>query len=55
MTKAGAHAVASRVVTARINGGGPFAYLKATLEAVATGHPQDRNDQNLPWNFTPSS
>ncbi|WP_407674065.1 transposase domain-containing protein, partial [Paracoccus beibuensis] len=30
-------------------------YLRATLEAVATGHPQARIDDLLPWNFEPSS
>jgi len=30
-------------------------YLKATLEAIANGHPQARIDDLLPWNFQPSS
>lgn len=47
--------IASLIETARINGVEPFAYLKATLEAIASGHPQDRIDELLPWNFTPSS
>jgi len=29
-------------------------YLKATLEAIAAGHPKNRIDDLLPWNFTPS-
>jgi|GEM_PF-2639883 len=29
-------------------------YLKATLTAIANGHPQSRLDELLPWNFTPS-
>lgn len=29
-------------------------YLKATLTAVANGHPQSRIDDLLPWNFRPS-
>ncbi|MGR3469337.1 MAG: transposase domain-containing protein, partial [Paracoccus sp. (in: a-proteobacteria)] len=33
----------------------PFAYLKATLEAVAVGHPQAQIDDLLPWNFKLSS
>ena len=33
----------------------PFAYLKATLDAVARGHPSDRLDDLLPWNFRPAS
>ena len=31
-----------------------FAYLKATLTAIADGHPQSCLDDLLPWNFTPS-
>ena len=31
--------IASLVETAKMNGVNPHAYLKATLEAVATGHP----------------
>jgi len=29
----------------------PFAYMKFLLEAIATGHPQARIDELLPWNF----
>lgn len=47
--------IASLIETAKINGVEPFAYLKATLEAIAAGHPQGRIDELLPWNFTPSS
>ena len=47
--------IASLIETAKINGVEPFAYLKATLEAIATGHPQGRIDELLPWNFKPSS
>ncbi|EFO28718.1 transposase IS66 [Roseibium sp. TrichSKD4] len=32
----------------------PFAYLKATIEAIANGHPKSRIDVRLPWNFNPS-
>jgi hypothetical protein len=35
----------------KLNGVDPYAYLKATLEAVAAGHPQSRLDESLPWNF----
>ncbi|MBD9529999.1 transposase domain-containing protein, partial [Paracoccus sp. PAR01] len=30
-------------------------YLKATLTAIANGHPQSRLDDLLPWSFKPSS
>ena len=47
--------IASLIETAKLNGVEPFAYLKATLEAIANGHPQARIDDLLPWNFQPSS
>jgi hypothetical protein len=47
--------IASLIETAKINGVDPFAYLRATLEAIANGHPQNRIDDLLPWNFQPSS
>lgn len=47
--------IASLVATAKVNGVEPFAYLKATLEAVAAGHPQAKIDVLLPWNFKPAS
>ncbi|WP_188744986.1 transposase domain-containing protein, partial [Roseovarius pacificus] len=31
------------------------AYLKATLEAIAAGHPKSQIDDLLPWNFDSSS
>lgn len=47
--------IASLIGTAKVNGVEPFTYLKATLEAIAAGHPKSRIDELLPWNFTPSS
>ena len=47
--------IASLIETAKINGVEPFAYLKATLEAIAQGHPKDRLDEPLPWNCAPAS
>jgi hypothetical protein len=47
--------IASLIETAKLNGVEPFAYLKATLEAIAHGHPQNRVDDLLPWNFEASS
>jgi hypothetical protein len=39
----------------KINGVEPFSYLKATLEAIAAGHPKNRIDDLLPWNLQPPS
>ena len=47
--------IASLIETCKINGVEPFAYLKATLTAIANGHPQSSIDDLLPWNFKPSS
>lgn len=33
----------------------PHAWLRATLEAIAAGHPNSRLDELLPWNFHNSS
>ena len=38
-----------------MNGVEPFAYLSATLDALAHGHPQSRLDDLLPWKFKPAS
>src|SRR3990167_675220 len=46
--------IASLIETCKINCIEPFAYLKATLTAIANGHPQSSLDELLPWNFTPS-
>jgi len=46
--------IASLIETCKINGVEPFAYLRATLAAIAAGHPQKRIDDLLPWNFTTS-
>jgi transposase len=47
--------IASLIATAKVNNVEPFAYLKATLEAIAAGHPTNRIDELLPWNFKPAS
>ena len=47
--------IASLIETCKINGVEPFAYLKATLTAIANSHPQSRLDDLLPWNFKPTS
>lgn len=43
------------IETCKINCIKPFAYLKASLCAIANGHPQSCLDDLLPWNFRPSS
>jgi transposase len=42
---------ASLIGTCKLNGVDPYEYLKATLEALAAGHPQSRLDELMPWNF----
>jgi transposase len=43
--------IASLIATCKMNGVEPFAYLKATLEAIAAGHPDAELDDLLPWAF----
>ncbi len=47
--------VALLVETAKMNGVNPHAYLKATLEAIAAGHPASDVDTLMPWALTPAS
>ena len=47
--------IASLVETAKMNGIDPHAYLKATLEAIAAGHPASDIDALMPWAYTPTS
>jgi len=37
------------------NGVEPFTYIKATLEAIAAGHPASQIDDRMPWPFKPTS
>jgi len=46
--------IASLIETCKINSVEPFAYLRATLNAIANGHPPSLDDL-LPWNFMLSS
>lgn len=46
--------IASLIETCKINRIETFAYLSATLTAIANGHPQNRLDELLPWSFKPS-
>lgn len=43
--------IASLIGTCKLGGVEPYAYMTATLEAIAQGHPQARLDALLPWNF----
>jgi transposase len=43
--------LASLVATCKLNGIEPFAYMKATLKALAAGHRNADIDMLLPWNF----
>ena len=43
------------IEAAKMNNVKPFAYLKATLEAIAAGHLASKTDELLPWAFTPPS
>jgi transposase len=47
--------IASLIETCKLNGIEPFAYLKATLEAIASGHPADHIDDLMPWAFKQAS
>ena len=44
--------LASLIATCRLNNVEPFAWLKATLTAIAHDHPQARIEELMPWNFT---
>jgi transposase len=46
---------ASLIETCKLNGINPFDYLKATLEAIAHGHPQSRIDELMPWAYGKTS
>ena len=43
--------IASLIETCKLNNVEPYAYLKATLEAIAAGHPAARIDELMPWHF----
>ena len=47
--------IASLVETAKMNRIDPHAYPKATLEAIANGHPASDIDALMPWAHTPAS
>ena len=43
--------LASLIATCKLNRVEPYAWMKATLEAIANGHPQTRIDELMPWAF----
>ena len=43
--------VCSLSTTAKLNNVEPFAYLKNVLERMTDGHPMNRLDDLLPWNW----
>jgi transposase len=47
--------IASLIETCKLNGVEPFAYLRATLAAIASGHPADKIDDLMPWAFKTAS
>ena len=47
--------IASLIETCKMNGVEPYAWLKSTLEKIASGHPQSRIRELLPWNVDSAS
>ena len=47
--------IASLIETCKMNGVEPYAWLKTTLEKIATGHPNGSIVELIPWNFKPPS
>ncbi len=43
--------VCSLIATAKLNDVEPYAYLKDVLERMTNGHPANRIDELLPWNW----
>jgi transposase len=43
--------VASLIATAKLNDVEPFGYLRDVLERMSNGHPMNRLDELLPWNW----
>ena len=47
--------IASLLETCKMNGVEPYTWLKSTLVKIASGHPQSRIQELLPWVFDPAS
>lgn len=43
--------VASLIETCKLNGVEPYAYLQDILQLLVAGHPVNRIDELLPWNW----
>lgn len=43
--------IASLIETCKLNNVEPYAYLKATLEAIAARHPASSINDLMPWNY----
>ena len=46
--------VCSLIETCKLNGVEPYVYLKNVLTRMVDGHPVNRLDELLPWNWTPA-
>ena len=47
--------MASLIETCKLNSIDPYAYLRATIEAVANRHPKSQIDDLVPWAFVKTS
>ena len=47
--------MASLIETRQLNSSAPYAYLRATLEAITNGHPKSQIDHLMPWAFAKTS
>ena len=47
--------MASLIETCKLNSIDPYAYLRATIEAVANRHPKSQIDDLMPWAFAKTS
>ena len=47
--------IAALIETCKLNNVEPYAYLKATLKAIAQGHRAANIDKLMPWNIDKSS
>jgi hypothetical protein len=45
--------VCSLIATAKLNNVEPFAWLRDVLQRMTAGHPSNRLDEFLPWNWQP--